>query len=256
MAELYQRKRDFVICDVVGVCTTTREEFIKEAFTMPTEPVSATVNFIGVPAIVSAKEDPKLAQIYNEATIAAIDGAPIVASAKRKGLQCERCSGPDIMGLVFEEGIRQGKTHYFYGGRDDDVLQKLREHLEQDYPGIQIVGMYAPPFRPLTEKEDQKICDEINACHPDFLWVGIGAPKQEIWMWNHREKIHGTVMLGVGAAFNFYAKTLEKAPEWMGGLGLEWLFRLIKEPRRLWKRYILGGIKYFCYKVKSKIKTK
>lgn len=254
MEAIYQRKRDFTVCGIVGVCATTKEEFVREAFSMPTEPVSATIDLVGVPAIISAKENPKVAEMYSKATMAAIDGMPIVKIGLRKGLKCERCAAPDIMGMMFAESVKQGKTHYFYGGKDDEVLKKLRVNLERDYPGIQIVGMYSPPFRPLTEEEDKQICDEINSLHPDFLWVGIGAPKQEMWMWQHQEKIRGTVMLGVGAGYNFFAGTLEKAPEWMEKASLEWLFRLCKEPKRLWRRYILGGLKYIYYTAEAKIK--
>ena len=243
---IYQRKRDFEVCGVVGVCATTKQEFVKEVFSMPTTPVSATVDLVGVPAIISAKENPKIAEMYNKSSMAAIDGMPIVKIGRRKGLSCDRCAAPDIMGDVFAEGIKQGKTHYFYGGKDDEVLEKLRSNLEKDYPGIQIVGMYSPPFRPLT--------DEINKLSPDFLWVGIGAPKQEMWMWQHQEKIHNTVMFGVGAGFNFFAGTLDKAPEWMEKASLEWLFRLSKEPKRLWRRYVLGGFKYLYYTAEYKLK--
>ena len=251
--EIYQRKRSFTVCGV-GFCPTTRAEFVKEAFSMPTAPVSGTIVFVGVPAVISAKEDSKVAEMYAASSFAAIDGMPIVKIARKKGFNCERCAGPDIMGMMFKESVKQGKTHYLYGGKNDEVLNKLRENLEKVYPGIQIVGMYSPPFRPLTDEEDEKICAEINELKPNFLWVGIGAPKQEMWMWNHREKIYGTVMLGVGACFDFFAGTLEKSPEWMEKAGIEWLYRLGKEPRRLWKRYILGGFKWLYYRTKAMIK--
>ncbi len=253
--DIYQRQRDFVVCGVVGVCATTKRDFVREVFSMPTSPISATVDLVGVPAVISAKENPEYAEMYNKSTMAAIDGMPIVNIGRKKGIQCERCAAPDIMGLVFEESVRQGKTHYFYGGKDDEVLQKLRSNLEESYPGIQIVGMYSPPFRPLTDEEDERVCAEINSLHPDFLWVGIGAPKQEMWMWKHQEKIQRTVMVGVGAGFNFFAGTLAKAPEWMEKASLEWLYRLCKEPKRLWRRYILGGIKYLYYTVASNLKS-
>ena len=131
---------------------------------------------------------------------------------------------------------------------------KLRENLEKDYPGIRIVGSYSPPFRPLTPEEDKEICDQINLVRPDFLWVGIGAPKQELWIDEHREKIHGTIMIGVGAGFNFIAGTLDKAPTWMEKASLEWLYRLVKEPKRLWKRYVFGGFKWIYYRIQAKIK--
>ena len=251
MEHIYQKKRDFTV-NGLGVCATTKEEFIKEAFSMPTDPVSGTIDLVGVPAVISANEDPKIAEMYAACSFAAIDGMPIVKIGRKKGLNCERCAAPDIMGMMFSESVRQNKTHYFYGGKDEDLLKKLRENLERDYPGIQIVGMYSPPFRPLTENEDKQVCDEINSLHPDFLWVGIGAPKQEMWMWNHRDKIHGTVMLGVGAGFNFFAGALDKAPAWMEKASLEWFYRLVKEPKRLWKRYVLGGAKWMYYRVETK----
>lgn len=252
--DIYQRKRDFTVCGTVGLCAMKREEFVRELFSLPVSPVSATVNFVGVPAVISAKEDVELADIYNNATINAIDGMPLVRTARKFGLECERCAGPDVMGPVLAESVKQGKTHYFYGGKDDTVLAQLRERLEVDYPGIKIVGMYAPPFRDLTEKEDANICSEINELAPDFVWVGLGAPKQERWIYEHREKIHNTVLLGVGAAFNFFAGTLAKAPQWIESAGLEWAFRLAKEPKRLWKRYVIGGFKYVYYSAEAKIK--
>jgi N-acetylglucosaminyldiphosphoundecaprenol N-acetyl-beta-D-mannosaminyltransferase len=252
--EIYQRKRDISFCGVVGLCAATKEQFVNEVFSLPVRPVSATVDFIGVPGVISAKENKRTAEVYNACTFAAMDGMPLVKAAKKKGIQCERCAGPNVMGPIFEESIRRGKTHYFYGGKDDTVLDMLKENLERDYPGIRIVGMYSPPFRPLTEEEDAWLCSEINKLKPDFLWVGIGAPKQEIWMQEHREKIAGTVMLGVGAAFNFFAGTLDKAPEWVEKAGLEWFYRLLKEPKRLWRRYVLGGFKWIYYSTEARAK--
>ena len=251
--DIYQRECAFTVCGI-GLCPTTREEFVREAFSMPTYPVSGTIDLIGVPGVISAKENKKIAKMYSESSFAAIDGMPIVKIAKKKGFNAERCAAPDIMGLMFEEGVKQGKSHFFYGGKNNDVLKKLREKLEKDYPGIKIAGMYSPPFRSLTDEEDKQICEEINKKRPDFLWVGIGAPKQEMWMWDHREKVHGTVMLGVGAGFDFFAGTLSKAPVWMEKASLEWFYRLTKEPRRLWRRYILGGIKWAYYRTDAKIK--
>lgn len=243
----YIRKRDFVICGTVGVCAMTKKQFVKEVFELPVSQESATINLVGIPAVVSAKENYKIAEIYEGATISAIDGMPIVNLARKKGFHCERCAAPDIMGPIFEESIRQKKTHYFYGGKNDEILKKLRTNLERKYDGIQIVGMYSPPFRPLTDEEDKNIIEEINRLKPDFLWVGIGAPKQEIWMAEHQKKIHGCIMLGVGAGFDFFSGNLAKAPAWMENCSLEWFYRFCKEPRRLWRRYILGGFKYLYY---------
>ncbi len=251
---IYQRPRDFYLCNAVGFCAMKKEEFVNELFSLPTTPVSATINLVGVPGIISAREDPEVKETYKNATIVAIDGMPVVKTGRKKGFDCDRCAAPDFMGDVFAESVRQGKSHYFYGGKDDEVLEKLRANLERDYPGIKIVGMYSPPFRSLTDEEDQWVCNEINSLEPDFLWVGIGAPKQEKWMRKHQDKIHNTVMLGVGAGFNFFAGTLDKAPVWMEKASLEWLFRLTREPKRLWRRYIVGGIKYIWYTLEAKIK--
>lgn len=251
MDKVYRRKRDFFVCGIIGMCAMSKKQLVEELFALPVKPVSATIDLAGVPAVISAKENPEIAQMYAQATMTIIDGMPIVNIGRRKGFNCERCAAPDIMGPIFEESIKRGKTHYFYGGKNDHVLSKLRLNLERDYPGIKIVGMYSPPFRPLTDEEDDAICTEINELNPDFLWVGIGAPKQEMWMWKHQEKIHNTIMLGVGAGFNFFAGTLDKAPEWMEKASLEWLFRLLKEPKRLWRRYILGGAKWIIYNLQS-----
>ena len=249
----YHRKRDYYILGKVGVCATKREDFIEEVFALPTAPVSATIDLIGVPAVISAMSSPEIAQMYESATYAAMDGMQIVKMARRRGFDCDRCAAPDIMKLIFAESVKRGKSHYFYGGKDDEVLKKLRENLEEEFPGIDIKGMHSPPFRPLTDEEDEAICTEINSLKPDFLWVGIGAPKQEMWMWRHEEKIRGTVMLGVGAGFNFLAGTLAKAPTWMENAGIEWIYRLIKEPKRLWKRYIIGGARWVGYNISYKL---
>lgn len=235
------------VLGAVGVTAMTRQECVRVVFDLPREPVSASVALVGVPAAVLGRESARMAKLYNGATLAAIDGMPLVKKARRSGLACERCAGPDIMGPIFSEGLKRGSTHYFYGGKDETIVRRLRESLERDYPGIRILGMYCPPFRPLTDEEDAAVCREINDLTPDFVWVGIGAPKQEMWIEEHVQKIHGCVMLGVGAAFDFFAGTLDKAPEWVENAGLEWIFRLIKEPRRLWRRYIVGGAKYVFY---------
>lgn len=250
--ETNQQERNLKVCGV-GFCATTMGQFVETVFSLPIEFVSATVDLVGVPGIISAKENEKVASTYSSSTMVIIDGMPIVKIARRRGINCDRCAAPDIMPQIFAESLKQGKTHYFYGGKDDEVLVKLKDNLERDYPGIQIVGMYSPPFRPLTDEEDKKLCEEINTLHPDFLWVGIGAPKQEMWMKDHQEKLKGMVMLGVGAGFNFFAGTLDKAPEWMEKASLEWLFRLFKEPKRLWRRYVLGGVKWMYYRAVAEI---
>ncbi len=249
--EEYRRKRDFTVLGDIELCAATREQFAEEVFSFPTAPISVAVTFVGVPGVVLAREDPEYAEAVASSTFAAMDGMPLVRMAKKGGIMCERCAGPDVMDLILEESVKRGKTHYFYGGQSDEVLQKLKINLERNYPGIQIAGMYSPPFRPLTAEEDEKIVRAINALSPDFLWVGLGAPKQEKWMQSHRKSIHGTVMLGVGAAFNFFSGHVHRAPDWMKEAGLEWLYRLSREPGRLWRRYIPGGMKWIWYRMEA-----
>ncbi len=249
----FQVNRNLIVCGV-GFCATKMDRLVETIFSLPTEPVSATVDLVGVPGIISAKENEKVAETYQSSTMTIVDGMPIVKIARKRGIDCDRCAAPDIMPHIFAESVKMGKTHYFYGGKDNEVLNNLRSNLERDYPGIEIVGMYSPPYRPLTEEEDNILCKEVNRLHPDFLWVGIGAPKQEMWMKDHQEKIKNTIMLGVGAGFNFFAGTLDKAPEWMEKASLEWLYRLTKEPKRLWKRYVLGGVKWVYYRMEAKRK--
>ncbi len=238
------RKRDFKICNMVGVSALTKKQCVDSIFDLSVAEQSATINLVGVPAVISAYENPEIKEMYDRATMAIIDGMPIVKRGRKLGFECERCAAPDIMGPIFEESVKRSQTHYFYGGKNEQVLEKLCENLTKLYPEIQILGSYSPPFRPLTDEEDAIVCNEINELKPDFLWVGIGAPKQEMWMWKHQDKILETRMLGVGAGFDFFAGTLDKAPRWMENAGLEWFFRLVKEPKRLWRRYVLGGFKY------------
>ena len=130
----------------------------------------------------------------------------------------------------------------FYGSTEE-TLELLYKKLNENYPGIQIAGMYSPPFRPMTEEEDKAIVERINEVNPDFVWVGLGAPKQEKWMAEHQGKIDG-LMLGVGAGFDYYAENIKRAPEWMQKSNLEWLYRLIQDPKRLFKRYLVTNTKF------------
>jgi N-acetylglucosaminyldiphosphoundecaprenol N-acetyl-beta-D-mannosaminyltransferase len=141
------------------------------------------------------------------------------------------------MRAVCQHSVGKGWRHYLYGG-DVGVAEKLSGSLQKDYPCIQVVGTYTPPFRPLTEEEDQAVVEQINLVRPDIVWIGISSPKQERWMAEHRGLVTAPVMIGVGAAFDFLSGNKRQAPRWMQRSGLEWLFRLSTEPRRLWRRYI------------------
>ena len=147
-----------------------------------------------------------------------------------------------LMGEIFKISAKKGYRHYFYGSKEE-TLELLYQKLTNNYPGIQIAGMYSPPFRPMTEEEDKAIIERINETKPDFVWVGLGAPKQEKWMAAHQGKIDG-LMLGVGAGFDYYAENIKRAPSWMQKHNLEWVYRLVQDPKRLFKRYWSTNTKF------------
>lgn len=169
------------------------------------------------------------------------DGTPLVWAARMRGQRnMQRVPGPDIMLALCEHGVERGWRHYFYGGAEG-VAGELAASLQKRMPGLCVAGMQAPPFRPLSPLEKESSIAAINAARPHVVWVGLGCPKQEIWMRENAERIAGAIVIGVGAAFNFHSDRIRRAPAWMRRSGLEWLHRLASEPRRLWRRYLLLG---------------
>lgn len=185
---------------------------------------------------VTAYEDSEYLKIQNGGIMAIPDGGPLSSVGQRRGYRnMKRTTGPSLMGEIFKTSAEKGYRHYFYGSTDE-TLEKLYSVLPETYPGIKIAGMYSPPFRPMTEEEDKAIVERINETEPDFVWVGLGAPKQEKWMAAHQGRVNG-LMVGVGAGFDYYAGNIERAPEWMQKRNLEWVYRLIQDPKRLFGRY-------------------
>lgn len=200
---------------------------------------------------VMSYEDEEYRKIQNEAAMALPDGKPLSVVSRLRGYkEAQKVSGPDLMPEIFKISEENGYTHYFYGATEE-TLAKLRIALQERFPKLKIVGMYSPPFRPLTEDEDLDIIRRINEASPDFIWVGLGAPKQEQWMYAHRDKFRG-VMLGVGAGFDFHAGTIKRAPKWMQNVGLEWLYRLTQDPKRLFKRYAVTNMKFLWLLLRDK----
>jgi N-acetylglucosaminyldiphosphoundecaprenol N-acetyl-beta-D-mannosaminyltransferase len=176
--------------------------------------------------------------VLENAEIVVPDGKPLsVLMNFLYNLRQERVAGPELMISLFEIAERDGLRIFFYGSTSE-VLAKMLDKLTYDYPKLQIAGMISPPFRPLTAAEDEEITEQINASGAHIVMVALGCPKQEQWMHDHQDKINA-VMLGVGAAFPFYTKDLQRAPKWMQDSSLEWLYRLLCEPRRLFKRYVM-----------------
>lgn len=200
------------------------------------------MHFATVHTIVEATRNPALARALAHGYVAP-DGMPLVWLGRRRKLPVERVCGPDFMPALVEAGRIDGYRHFFYGGTPAS-LEALQEGLLRRFPGLAIAGAYAPPFRPLTPEEDDAVVDTINAVHPDFVWVGLGSPKQDLWVAAHRDRIDASVLLAVGAAFDFHSGQRRRAPRWMRRLGLEWLHRLASEPRRLAYRYTVVNLEF------------
>jgi N-acetylglucosaminyldiphosphoundecaprenol N-acetyl-beta-D-mannosaminyltransferase len=179
--------------------------------------------------------------VMNRGDLNLPDGWSAVWAGRRLGVPVGgRVAGADLCDAVFRRGIGWGLRHFFYGGTEDSLSQ-LRQQLQNSYPGIVIVGTYAPPFRQLTDAERAKITHLVNGAEPDVVWVGLGTPKQDLWMEEFRDRLNAHMLVGVGAVFDFLSGTKRRAPSWMQRSGLEWLHRLVSEPGRLWRRYLLGN---------------
>jgi N-acetylglucosaminyldiphosphoundecaprenol N-acetyl-beta-D-mannosaminyltransferase len=194
---------------------------------------------VAVHAVMVAQRDQEMRKALLGSTLTVPDGMPLVWAANALGESLpHRVYGPELMSRYCQRCATQGHRVWLYGGRDQGHLVQLALRLRQRHEGIQIVGGYAPPFRPLTIEEEDAIAEQVNRAKPDVLWVGIGVPKQEKWMARMRDKLEVPVMGGVGAAFDFHAGRISQAPGWMQDRGLEWIYRIAQEPRRLLPRYL------------------
>jgi N-acetylglucosaminyldiphosphoundecaprenol N-acetyl-beta-D-mannosaminyltransferase len=194
---------------------------------------------VSVHGLVTAQRDPEIRDALNRAGLATGDGMPLVWWSRCAGFAgARRVCGPDLLDAMCALSARGGHRHYFYGG-SPQVAEQLASRLSERYPGLVVAGYRSPPFRTLSAEEDVADIAAINAARPDFVWVGLGMPKQEKWMATHLGRIEATALIGVGAAFDFHAGAKPRAPKWMQHSGLEWLFRLITEPRRLTGRYLV-----------------
>lgn len=199
---------------------------------------------------VMAYEREEYRKVQNAAFIALPDGSPLAFVQRLRGYkEAEQVSGPDLMPALWKATENTEVSHYFYGS-SEETIAALRKNLKEKYPNLKIAGMEAPPFRPLTKEEDEEAVRRINESGASILWVGLGAPKQEEWMYAHRDKVN-CLMFGVGAGFDFHAGTVKRAPEWMRKHYLEWLYRLTQDPKRLWKRYVKTNGKFVFLSVKD-----
>lgn len=208
-----------------------------------------TPNYVCVTPVHSVMEcykDETVRAIYNQAGLVTPDGMPLVWLVRHHGhRQAGRVYGPDLMLALCEHSLVHGYRHYFYGG-EVGVAAQLADTLCSRSPGLQVAGTYTPPFRELCPAEDDDVVKQINATQPDIVWVCLSVPQQERWMAAHLGKLTAPVLIGVGAAFDFHTGRKRQAPRWMQHSGLEWAFRLAAEPKRLWRRYVLGN-PHFVY---------
>jgi N-acetylglucosaminyldiphosphoundecaprenol N-acetyl-beta-D-mannosaminyltransferase len=189
-------------------------------------------------SVLMCHRDTALRKATENAGLTLPDGTGIILAARLLGYpNCGRVTGPTLMLRLCDWGRTEKLKHFFYGGALG-VADALVERLTKCYPGLDIAGTLCPPFRELSPKEDTDIIEQINMTKPDIVWVGLGSPKQEKWMAEHVGKINTTVMIGVGAAFDFHSGKVKWAPEWMRNMGIEWAYRLAHEPKRMWRRNV------------------
>jgi N-acetylglucosaminyldiphosphoundecaprenol N-acetyl-beta-D-mannosaminyltransferase len=228
----------------VGISAINPDAALTEISRWITEDEQHYVCVTGMHGVMEAQHDPELLRIHNDSGLTTPDGMPMVWAARHAGAKhVERVYGPDLMLAVCERAAANGWSSYLYGATDE-VLDQLRANLTERYPGLKIVGAYSPPFRPMTDEEDAAAVQAINDSGAQIVWIGLSTPKQERWMDAHLGRVHAPALVGVGAAFDMHAGNLRQAPKWMQRSGLEWLFRLVSEPRRLWRRYVINIPKF------------
>ena len=238
--------RPFARVDVlgVGISAIDPDDALGEITRWIDDGVQHYACVTGVHGVMEAQRDPDLLRIHNDSGLTTPDGMPIVWAARLAGASnVQRVYGPDLMLAVCERAARRGWGCFLYGATDD-VLDRLGSNLTDRFPGLRIVGAHSPPFRATTPEEDAAAVREINESGAQIVWVGLSTPKQEQWMAAHVGRVNAPALIGVGAAFDIHAGNARQAPRWMQRSGLEWLFRLASEPRRLWRRY---GVNIPCF---------
>lgn len=232
--------------DVLGVAISaiTIPEAVAEIERRVHDRDPGYVTLTGVHGVMECREDRELTRIHNDAALTCPDGMPMVWAARYAGYrECERVYGPDLMLAVCEHSVSRGWRHFFYGA-GPGVAVELADRLRVRFPGLVVAGTFTPPFGDLTREETASIAEVIDDASPDLVWVGLSTPKQERWMAAMRPMLDAPLLLGVGAAFDFHAGRVPQAPRWMQRNGLEWAYRLGREPRRLWRRYLRNNPRF------------
>lgn len=241
--------------DVIGckISKTTTQGAVQEILSQVRSKQGGYVCFANVHAGVTAYNNPGYLSVLNHSFLTLPDGRPIYWIGRLNGVQgIEQIPGPDFLPKLMAQKSNPPLRHYFYGGQPE-ALEKMIVNLKKKFPDAVLAGWESPPFRELSIDEDSQAIRRIKESKADIVWVGLGAPKQEYWMAFHQDQLKPIVLLGVGAAFDFHAGSIERAPIWMRKIGLEWLHRLVQEPNRLWRRYLVTNTLFLIYALKSLI---
>jgi N-acetylglucosaminyldiphosphoundecaprenol N-acetyl-beta-D-mannosaminyltransferase len=230
----------------IGISAINMEDAIRLSDSLIQRGGKGYICVTGVHGVVEAQSDPAFRRILNRSFMSTPDGMPMVWVGRFQGLnRMRRVYGPDYMIDLCRFSVSRGYRHFLYGGRNG-VVEQLANELTKRFPGLKIVGTYTPPFRPLNSNEESDLAALVSETKPDVFWVGLSTPKQERFMDKYLEKLDVKLMVGVGAAFDIHTGTIKDAPLWMKIPGLQWLHRLAREPRRLWKRYLINNPKFIC----------
>ncbi len=223
----------------IGINAITMSQAIEQISNWVENRDCKYVSVCTVHTVMEGQRAEPMRQAINGAGLATPDGMPLVwLSRWRSHQNVTRVYGPDLMLALCQLSAQRGYRHYFYGGAPG-VPELLAQSLQNRFPGMRVAGAYSPPFRPLTPAENNQMIAQINQSGADIVWVGLGTPKQDLWMAAHRAQLTAPVLIGIGAAFDFHTGRIPQAPRWMQNAGLEWLFRLWQEPHRLWYRYLV-----------------
>jgi N-acetylglucosaminyldiphosphoundecaprenol N-acetyl-beta-D-mannosaminyltransferase len=247
---------DFRFVEILGVRVNVMPftSAVKAVLDAPECGDRLALHFANSHSLVEASKNPALRAALN-ADLVEPDGVPLVWLAHRRGFRAERVAGPDFMPELVARGVPLGRTHFFFGGAPG-VPEELARRLSEAYPGVRVVGTLSPPFRDLGEVEENGLVAQINAAKPDYVWVGLGTPKQDLWVAAHRPNLDAAAVLAVGAAFDFHAGRKRRAPRWMQRTGTEWIFRLISEPRRLAGRYTVVNARLLWLVLKDEVRRR
>lgn len=241
---------------IIDSCISTGaySSFIEQLTNLANIQKSSYVCIANVHMLVEGYLDKSFQSIVNHADTATPDGMPLVKAMKMLyGIDQDRVAGMDLMPELMRVSEEKGLSIFLYGSTEE-ILKQIVTMAKAEFPALNL-NVFSPPFRELSEKEKSEIVEKINCCNPDFVFVALGCPKQEKWMAEHKGKIH-SCMIGLGGAFEVYAGVKERAPKWMQHNSLEWLYRLVQDPKRLWKRYLVTNTLFIILFLKQLVKTR